>query len=171
MKVRQNRRSFLGLGISGLGIWALDSVQTRLFASGLSSESSGSGPILVVVQLSGGNDGLNTVIPVDDPEYAKARRRLGIEKKDALPLDSAFSLHPSMKGAAELFRGGKLAIVHGVGYPNPNRSHFKSMDIWHSADPSGRDQRFGWLGRALDLMAHDGEGEPELGVNIANRVP
>ena len=94
------------------------------------AESKKDDRILVVVQLDGGNDGLNTVIPFADENYAKYRRELRVSKKDVLKLTDAVGLHPALKPAAELFQDGRLAIVQGVGYPNPNRSHFRSMAIW-----------------------------------------
>src|SRR5262245_11073525 len=89
--------------------------------------------ILVVVQLSGGNDGLNTVIPYGDDAYHRNRFATRIEKPTVLRIDDYIGWHPSLSGFAEMQSAGKLCIVQGVGYPNPNRSHFESMDIWHSA--------------------------------------
>lgn len=106
--------------------------------------------VLVVVQLGGGNDGLNTLVPFGDPVYYKARPGIGIPEGKALRLGKAdgVGLHPQMRGIQELFDEGLLSIVQGVGYPNPNRSHFKSMDIWHTADTSGTGT--GWIGRYMD---------------------
>ena len=107
--------------------------------------------ILVVIQLDGGNDGLNTVIPFADENYAKSRRELRVAEKDVLKLNGSIGLHPSMKDAADLFHEGRLMIVQGVGYPNPNRSHFESMSIWHHARlESDQHDGNGWLGRAVD---------------------
>ncbi len=107
--------------------------------------------VLVVVQLDGGNDALNTVIPYADPIYEKLRPRLKIAKKDVVPLSATLGLHPSLRPLDKLIQAGHLAVLPGVGYPNPNRSHFESMAIWHTArfDPEER-QGYGWLGRALD---------------------
>jgi uncharacterized protein (DUF1501 family) len=109
--------------------------------------------VLVVVQLDGGNDGLNTVIPFADENYARCRRELRIKTDEILKLDAAVGLHPAMKAAADLFQDGRLAIVQGVGYPNPNRSHFESMAIWHHARlaPVDHDGN-GWLGRAAEML-------------------
>lgn len=106
--------------------------------------------ILVVVQLSGGNDGLNTVVPFGMPDYYKARPGIGIPEKDALKLDHAdgIGLHPQLRPIKDMYDDGLVALVQGVGYPNPNRSHFKSMDIWHTADTSATGD--GWLGRYFD---------------------
>ena len=108
--------------------------------------------ILVVVQLAGGNDGLNTIVPYENDVYYRLRPRLAIQKKDVLKLEGAMGLHPAAAGLKELFDDGKMAIVQGVGYPNPNRSHFTSTDIWHTADPSQK-KHDGWLGRYFDGSA------------------
>lgn len=126
--------------------------------------------ILVVVQLAGGNDGLNMVIPAEMDAYYKSRPRLAIAKKDALPLKGGFGLHPAAVGLKELFDDGKLAIVHGVGYPNPNRSHFTSMDIWHTADPALRRQS-GWLGRYFDACCKGADPDPGQGVALMEQSP
>ncbi|MGD1914606.1 MAG: DUF1501 domain-containing protein [Phycisphaerales bacterium] len=106
--------------------------------------------VLVVVQLSGGNDGLNTVVPYGMDEYYRARRGIGIGRQQVLELDSSqgIGLHPALESMKELYDAGMCSIFQGVGYPNPNRSHFKSMDIWHTADTSGTGE--GWIGRYLD---------------------
>ena len=117
------------------------------------AESKKDDRILVVVQLDGGNDGLNTVIPFADENYAKYRRELRVPKQDVLKLNDAVGLHPALTPATELFQDGRLAIVQGVGYPNPNRSHFRSMDIWQHARLSEREHdSIGWLGRAADTV-------------------
>lgn len=118
--------------------------------------------ILVVIQLSGGNDGLNTVIPFRDEKYAEFRRELFIPEKDVLKLDDMVGLNPGMRAAADLFEDGRLAVVQGVGYPNPNRSHFRSMAIWQHArlDESQHDS-IGWLGRAADARRSEGAGTPD----------
>ncbi len=123
--------------------------------------------ILVVVQLSGGNDGLNTIIPFGDPAYYKARPGIGIAEKDALKLSGGdgIGLHPQMTALKDLYDDGLATIVQGVGYPNPNRSHFKSMDIWQTADTTATGD--GWLGRYFDAECCGyGKGEsgtPEKG--------
>ncbi|HYY89087.1 MAG TPA: DUF1501 domain-containing protein [Chloroflexota bacterium] len=105
--------------------------------------------ILVAVQLSGGNDGLNTLIPFADPGYYQLRSSLAIPTTEILPLTDSLGLHPRLANLKALYDQGIVAVVQGVGYPNPNRSHFRSMDIWHSARPDTFD-RSGWLGRYLD---------------------
>jgi len=107
--------------------------------------------VLVVIQLDGGNDGLNTVIPFADELYARYRKELRIKPHEVLKLDESVGLHPQMMPAKELFDAGRLAVVQGVGYPNPNRSHFESMAIWHHACVGSEDHDgIGWLGRTAD---------------------
>src|SRR5262249_16815330 len=112
--------------------------------------------VLVVVQLDGGNDALNTVVPHADPNYEKLRPRLKVAKKDLLKVTDTGGMHPALKPLGELLEKGQLAVLPGVGYPNPNRSHFESMAIWHTArfDPEER-KGYGWLGRALDTQPAD----------------
>src|SRR3984893_716511 len=102
--------------------------------------------ILIVLQLSGGNDGINTLIPFSDPNYAKLRPTLGVATSEVLRLTDSVGLNPNLGKLKALYDQGKMAVVQGVGYPNPNRSHFRSMDIWHSAHPDTF-ERSGWLGR------------------------
>jgi uncharacterized protein (DUF1501 family) len=102
--------------------------------------------ILVVLQLSGGNDGINTLIPFADPKYSELRPSLGFGTDEVLHLTDSVGLNPNLGKLKALYDQGKVAIVQGVGYPNPNRSHFRSMDIWHSARPDAF-ERSGWLGR------------------------
>jgi uncharacterized protein (DUF1501 family) len=104
-------------------------------------------PVLVVLQLSGGNDYMNTVIPYNDPLYRDYRRAVGIPEDQILPLDGEVGLHPSMGPLREMYNQGKMAIIHGVGYPNSVRSHFRSMDIWHTCEPDKTGTE-GWLGLA-----------------------
>ena len=114
--------------------------------------------VLIVIQLDGGNDGLNTVIPFADDGYGKARKKLRIPTKDILKIDDHVGLHPSMRSAKTLFDDGRLSIVQDVGYPNPNRSHFTSMKIWQTArfDVDQHNDN-GWLGRTLDLKSFEGK--------------
>lgn len=111
--------------------------------------------VLVLINLSGGNDGLNTVIPIDDPAYYNARQNLAIAKASALPVASGLGLHPAMTGVRELFDRGECAIVQSVGYPDQDRSHFRSTDIWHSGSDSAEVLYTGWLGRYLEKIHPD----------------
>ena len=105
--------------------------------------------VLVVVQLGGGNDGLNTVVPYGDDLYAKARNQLRLKTDELHKLDDHVALHPRMKAAKQLFDDGRLTVVQNVGYPNPDRSHFRSMAIWQTATlDDARHNEYGWLGRA-----------------------
>jgi uncharacterized protein (DUF1501 family) len=106
--------------------------------------------ILVVIQLSGGNDGLNTVVPYKDEIYRRRRPSLGVGEGSVLKVEGDIGLHPALTGMATLLENRQLAIVQGVGYPNPNRSHFESMDIWHTAHTQPQERAAGWLGRSLD---------------------
>ena len=108
--------------------------------------------VLVVLQLSGGNDGLNTVIPVRNDLYYSARPRLGIQRASALSLTDEVGIHPALTSFKELYDDGGLGILNGVGYPNPDRSHFRSMDIWQSGSNSEDYIYTGWLGRYLDAQ-------------------
>ena len=107
--------------------------------------------VLVVIQLDGGNDGINTVVPYGDDAYGRVRKKLRLETGKLHKLNDHVGLHPNMRAAKELFDDGRLTIVQGAGYPNPNRSHFRSMKIWQTArfDKEQHDG-YGWLGRALD---------------------
>ncbi len=108
--------------------------------------------VVVVIQFSGGNDGLNTVIPVRNDIYYRERPRLGIAKNNALSLTDETGLNPALQAFKGLYDDGSLAIMNSVGYPNPDRSHFRSMDIWHSASQSNEYVNTGWLGRYLDAQ-------------------
>src|SRR5262249_50111017 len=105
--------------------------------------------ILVVVQLDGGNDGLNTVVPYQDDVYQKSRPKLRISEKEVIKIDGSVGFHPSLSDFRKLLDGHRLAVVQGVGYPNPNRSHFTSMAIWQTADPRANGDTPGWLARYL----------------------
>lgn len=123
---------------------------------------------LVVVELVGGNDGLNTLIPVDDAAYAAARPTLGSVRKGAHEVAPGFALHPVMGELHALFRRDRVAAIHSVGYPTPDRSHFRSRDIWHAADPTlGANTSpltTGWVGRAADWLASRGAELPAVGL-------
>ncbi len=124
------------------------------------------GRVLVVVQLAGGNDGLNTCVPYEMDPYYRLRPRLAVPKRDVLKLEDGIGLHPAATGLKELFDAGRMAVVQGVGYPNPNRSHFTSMDIWHTADPELRKHE-GWLGRYFDACCAGSEPTPDPITGIA----
>ena len=109
-----------------------------------------SSKILVIIQLSGGNDGLNTIVPYENDLYYNFRPTLGIKKSEVIKVSDQLGLNPNLKGLRALYDQGSLSIINNVGYPNPDRSHFRSMDIWHTGSPSDAYWTTGWLGRYLD---------------------
>lgn len=128
----------------------LKTVSANLAQQENAGQGSAGGPqdrVLVVIQLSGGNDGLNTVVPYRDERYRKARPELGISESEVIKLDDALGLHPSMRPVEHLLESQRWSIVQGVGYPSPNRSHFESMDIWHTCHSKKDRANSGWLGR------------------------
>ena len=154
-----DRRSFLGtagavplwLGLRGVGAWA----------------PRGDDKTLLVLELIGGNDGLNTVIPTDDAHYARLRPQLSAARSGARALGDGTALHPALEQLDRLVHGGDATVVHGVGYDDPDRSHFRSRDIWHVADPAHRNvtaSTTGWLGRTADLLAAHSAGVPAAAV-------
>ncbi len=127
--------------------------------------------VLVVVQLAGGNDGLNTVIPFEDDLYYKARPRLAVPKGQALRLDDHVAFHPEAEGLKALYDDGLLAVIQGVGYPNPNRSHFIATDIWATADPTERTHD-GWIGRYFDCTCSGRDRpDPKRGIALTSESP
>ncbi|MDG1897283.1 MAG: DUF1501 domain-containing protein [Fuerstiella sp.] len=112
------------------------------------------------MEMSGGNDGLNTIVPYRNDQYREARPKLGISESQVLQIDDQLGLHPSMRGFADLLEAGHLAVVQGVGYPNPNRSHFESMDIWHSCQRKDQNRADGWLGRYLQQIGAADSQDP-----------
>ncbi len=121
--------------------------------------------VMVVLQFSGGNDGLNTVIPIRNDIYYKSRPKLGIQKEQALQITDEAGLNPALPFFKDLFDEGSLGIMNNVGYPNPDHSHFRSMDIWQSASDSNQYVTTGWLGRYLDAQC-DGCGKPTQALEI-----
>jgi uncharacterized protein (DUF1501 family) len=111
--------------------------------------------VLVVVQMAGGNDGLNTIVPYTNGAYYDLRRGLSLSENEVIPLDDQFAFHPSLAALKPLWDKGLLAIVHGAGYPNPNLSHFRSMEIWQTAKPD-EPKQLGWLGRYFDRLVDQG---------------
>ncbi|MGD1096468.1 MAG: DUF1501 domain-containing protein [Bryobacteraceae bacterium] len=162
------RRDLLRAGIYGIGVSAA-ALPIPLFAqatAALAAQGKSDGKMLVVLELSGGNDGLNTLIPYGDDAYYKLRPNLGIPKKGLRPIDDHFGFGRGMAGFERLYKEGKLAIVHGCGYENPSFSHFTSMAYWHTAAPNSGEE-YGWVGRLADTMAPS--APPNFVVNIAAR--
>ena len=126
-------------------------------------------PVVVILQLSGGNDYFNTIIPYNDSNYYDNRPSLQISQEDMLTIDQEFAMHPAMGPMRELYKSGNLAIIHGIGYANSPRSHFRSMDIWHTAEPDKVGTE-GWLGRAVRELDPNAEN-PVTAVNIGQGLP
>jgi uncharacterized protein (DUF1501 family) len=167
-----SRREFLARGLYGIGVGAgmpllLNYTSAALTAQALEGTSVEKHPnrILVVIELSGGNDGLNTVVPFGDAAYYRARPKLGIPEKGVIKIADRFGFHPSMVGFERLFKDGRLAIVHGCGYDHPSLSHFSSMGFWHTGVPNGGEP-LGWLGRLAD-HSYD-KNKRNLIVNLGN---
>ena len=126
-------------------------------------------PILVVIQLTGGNDSLNTLIPYGDSLYYENRNTVAVPREEVIAIDGNYGFNPAMQPIKDLYDEGKVALIQGIGYPNPNRSHFRSMDIWHTCEPDKQGPE-GWLGRVIrDIDPH---GENVLtGVNFGRGLP
>jgi uncharacterized protein (DUF1501 family) len=127
------------------------------------------GKILVVVQLSGGNDGLSTVVPYADDAYHRARPLIRHAPNEVLKINDYIGLHPNLTAFKDLYDQGHLSIIQGVGYPNPNRSHFRSMDIWQSAQPDRETPTSGWIGRYFDCTCAG--ADPHVGVAMGETLP
>lgn len=147
-----SRREFLLRSGAVASVAAIPSVFARALAAAGPAEGD---RVLVLLRLGGGNDGLNTVVPAEDDRYHRARPSLRIPLDQALPLGDGTFLHPSLPHLKDAFDDGRVAVVQGVGYPSPDRSHFRSTDIWHTARPDVEDRRVGWAARALDGDASD----------------
>ena len=174
----KTRREFLRTGLLGGSLsWTLPAFLSRTMQT-LHAQADGAliqgvtgrdGNILVVLQLAGGNDGLNTVIPTGNDEYRKARPTLGLTDSSILRIDPATGLHPSLSGLASAYQDGHLAIVQGVGYPNPNRSHFRSTEIWATAVDSDKSSTTGWIGRYFDNACSGCDAS--VGIAAASQLP
>lgn len=135
----------------------LQAAATPLYKANASPER-----ILVVIQLSGGNDGLNTVIPIRNDIYYRLRPGIGIKATQAASLTDEAALHPALTAFQKMYSNGELAILNKVGYPNPDRSHFRSMDIWHTASDSHEYWNSGWLGRYLDYACKGNDAPTQV---------
>lgn len=172
MSEKLSRRDVLGhSGVIAVGLvtpgWLASVARTDLFKQSKGAKVDPNN-VLVVCQLSGGNDGLNTVVPYSDSQYYTLRPTLGIPADQALKIGDGLGFHPSMAALKTLFDKGQVAVVQGVGYPNPNRSHFKSMDIWQSADPENK-LKYGWVGRTFDVSS--GALSPVAGIGLSVEKP
>jgi uncharacterized protein (DUF1501 family) len=158
-KLLQGLGGFAGLQIFAPGLGAC-TLNTDRFTSSSKNEK----PILVVLEMSGGNDGLNTVVPHADDEYYRLRPQVGIRKDQLLHMDDHFGFNPGMRGIQRLWQRGDLAVIHGCGYDQPSYSHFNSMAYWHTAAPNRGDE-FGWMGRVADQLAP--QRQEEMLINVA----
>ncbi len=168
-----NRREFLRCSLAASTLVSMGTTAVPTFVT-RSARAAGAGAnqkdrVLVIVQMVGGNDGLNTVVPFGQDGYARARRALRLNAGQVLKLSKEVGLHPSMGGIAKLVEGGRASVVQGVGYPNPDRSHFRSMEIWEAArlDPKALDT--GWLGRAIDGTTTGAGGDVQA-MHVGHRV-
>ena len=168
---RISRRELLHRGLYGIGVpLALPPILGRMAGAFAAEAVDGDREkhperILVVVELTGGNDGLNTVVPFRNDEYYRTRPSLGIRKEQAIALTGDVGFHPSLVGFERLYKDGMIAVVEGCGYPNPSLSHFSSMGFWHTGVPNGGEQ-LGWVGRFADAFAPP--DTPNAIVNIAS---
>ena len=148
-----NRRNFLSLTGTFTGGTLL--IPQFLHAFGLQNDMSSANQNLVFIQLDGGNDGLNTFIPYDNPLYYELRPKIALAKDLIIGKNKGMGFHPALKGLADIQQKGDLNIIQNVGYPNPNRSHFRSQEIWQTASGSDQYLNNGWLGRYLDVQYQD----------------
>ena len=179
MKTLRTRREFLNGALLGAGtaltapaflsqtMSALHAAESDKSTQAVTGKDA---PILIVLQLAGGNDGLNTLVPHSDDAYYKSRPRLAVDKKSVLTLNDSVGLAPQLPFLKSAFDDGKLAVVQGVGYPNPNRSHFRSTEIWECATDADKISKTGWLGRYFD-NACAGAADPTVGVAVSREQP
>jgi uncharacterized protein (DUF1501 family) len=170
------RREFIR-GAGGLGFLAFSGVAPAFLARSALAQTPAperDRSIFVIIQLAGGNDGLNTVIPYSNDQYYKLRPNLGLSN-GLLNLNDDLALHPACSELHQLFQDGKLSIVQNVGYPNPNRSHFRSTEIWETASDSETFTREGWIGRYFDNTcagAPDGSVDHDpCGIHVGDMIP
>ncbi len=162
-----SRRTFLRVAAGVGSAFAAGDLAAATFGS---ASFANDGKVLLLLQLSGGNDGLSTVVPYADEAYHRLRKATRIEPSSVLKLDDATGLHPNLKGLKKLYDGGRAAVVRGVGYPDPNRSHFESYEIWHTADLRGRAVDTGWIGRYADGLP-DAVAGPTSTVHVGKTAP
>jgi uncharacterized protein (DUF1501 family) len=174
----RTRREFLRTTVLGGALsWTVPAFLSNTF-SALQAAAAGSATqittgkdstILVVLQMAGGNDGLNTVVPFTNDFYHRARPRLRLQPNDVLKLNDGIGLHPSLTGFKSLYDAGNLSVIQGVGYPNPNRSHFRSTEIWQTASDEAKFEQYGWIGRYFDNCCKG--ADPTVGVSIGRQTP
>ncbi len=173
----KTRREFLRSTVLGASsVWTVPMFVERTFADlhvgardlATQAVTGKDDTILVVLQLAGGNDGLNTLVPYEDDAYHKARPRIRKDAKDLIKLSDGIGLNASMPHLGEMYKEGGLAVVQGVGYPNPNRSHFVSTSVWETADPLARSNT-GWVGRYFDNACPG--ADPTVGISLNKTHP
>ena len=174
----QTRREFLRKTVLGSALsWTVPAflantftaLQSQAADSAIQTSTGKDGTILVVLQMAGGNDGINTVVPYSSDYYRHARPRIGLPADKILKLTDQIGFHPAMTGFKDLYDSGNLSVVQGVGYPNPNRSHFRSTEIWQTASDADKFEKYGWIGRYFD---NDCSGsDPAVGVAIEGQMP
>ncbi|MBV9671626.1 MAG: hypothetical protein JO076_02220, partial [Verrucomicrobia bacterium] len=174
----RTRREFLRTSLLGTALsWTVPAFLERTFLalnaeaaqSAIQTKTGRDHPILVVIQLAGGNDGLNALVPFEDDLYYRSRPTLAVPKQQVLPLNNYFGLHPSLQPLKGLFDAGNLAVLQGVGYPNPNRSHFRSTEIWQTASDSKQVLSRGWIGRYFDNCCYGQDAT--VGVVLGEQLP
>src|SRR5215469_12711544 len=174
----QTRRQFLRTTVLGSALsWTVPAFLANTFSalqshaadSAIQTPTGKDGTILVVLQMAGGNDGINTVVPYSSDYYHKARPRIGLPADKILKLSDNVGFHPAMTGFKNLYDSGNLAVVQGVGYPNPNRSHFRSTEIWQTASDSERFEQYGWIGRYFDNTCSG--CDPTVGITVGRQMP
>lgn len=166
------RRDFLKTSVGGASLLAVGGVVPEFLAStaiAAEKDAKKKDTVLVVIELTGGNDGLNTVAPYGDDDYHRARPTLAFGKKEVQKLDDYHGLHPRLGELKRLYDEKRLAVIQGIGYPNPDRSHFESMDIWQLADPK-RANASGWLARTIPGMTISDAGVPGMYIG-SDRLP
>ena len=173
----KTRREFLRTTVLGGALsWTVPTFLSNTFTAMQADAESASqiatgkdSPILVILQMAGGNDGLNTVVPYANDHYHRARRTLAFGAKEVLKINDTVGFHPNLTGFKSLYDAGQLSIVQGIGYPNPNRSHFRSTEIWQTASDANQVERYGWLGRYFDNTCTG--CDPTVAVNIGRQMP
>jgi uncharacterized protein (DUF1501 family) len=174
----QTRRQFLRTTVLGSALsWTIPAFLADTFSalhagaadSATQITTGKDATILVVLQMAGGNDGLNTVVPYSSDYYHQARPKIGFKGDQVLKINDDVGFHSALTGFKDLYDAGELSVIQGVGYPNPNRSHFRSTEIWQTASDSDRIEKYGWLGRYFDNACAG--ADPAVGVTIGNQLP
>lgn len=174
----QTRRQFLRTTVLSSSLsWTVpaflantfDALQAEAADSAKQAVTGKDASILVILQMAGGNDGINTVVPYASDFYYQARPRIAIPARDVLKINDSVGLHPDLTGFKELYDAGRLSIIQGVGYPNPNRSHFRSTEIWQTASDPEKFEKYGWLGRYFDNTCSG--CDPTVAVTVGRQMP